>query len=341
MTALPTLPGGQNASVIWMNDSGEGVGYSENGTPDSDCIVPFQVRRFAGAKWTHEGKIQELRPLPGDTVSFAFGINDRGQTVGVSGLCSNVSLPGTGTPYGPHATLWDSDGSPVAIGTLPTGVTTMPTSINNRGEVVGNVQFPDGSIHPFLWSKQAGMRDLGVAAGDFVTIVPCCGSISNRGEMVGFSCGPNGCRAVVYSDQGWVALNKLTLPGSPLDLQFAVSINDAGQIAGWGATADGDTHAFLVRPAQTKADGGRKDEAVTSRSIQLDGTQSTSADGKDLTYVWTIPRGYPSAAISGATTATPTVQFSLTRGTYVFKLTVIDSTGTTSTDLVTVNFVGN
>jgi hypothetical protein len=99
-------------------------------------------------------------------------------------------------------------------------------------------------------------------------------------------------------------------------------------------------HAFLATPAQTKAIASPKDVTVTQSSILLDGSTSTSADGGTLTYLWTIPRGYPSVAISGAATATPTITFPLTRGTYQFQLTVTDATGATSTDVVTINFMG-
>jgi probable HAF family extracellular repeat protein len=340
MTALPTLPGGRNSQTYWMNSKGETIGFSETGALDPACPKP-QVRRFEAAKWSREGRIQELPPLYGDTVSFAFGINDNGQAVGVSGSCADVSLPSSGLPDGPHAVLWDKNGSPTAIGTLPGGVTTMPTSINNRGDVVGNVHFEDGSVHPFLWTKQSGMQDLGVAHGDFVTVLPCCGTIDNHGNMAGFSCGPNGCRAVVYGDHRWTDLNTLIRPGTGLYLQSVSSMNDAGQFVGAGATKTGDMHAFLATPSTTKADAGPKDATVTARSIQLDGTQSTSSDGKDLSFLWTIPYGSPSAAILGGTTATPAVQFGQNRGTYTFQLTVIDSGGTKSTDMVTVNYMGN
>lgn len=93
--------------------------------------------------------------------------------------------------------------------------------------------------------------------------------------------------------------------------------------------------------AQTAAIAGPKNLTVTSRSIQLDGSKSTSADGKPLAYLWTIPQGGPSAAILGGTTATPTVQFAQGRATYTFQLTVTDSAGKSSTDLVTVNYQGN
>ncbi len=93
--------------------------------------------------------------------------------------------------------------------------------------------------------------------------------------------------------------------------------------------------------AKTKAVADPKNATVVSGEIQLDGSTSTSADGKPLTYQWTIPRGSPSAAILHGELATPTVQFSQGRGLYTFLLTVTDSTGTSSTDVATVNFVGN
>jgi hypothetical protein len=92
---------------------------------------------------------------------------------------------------------------------------------------------------------------------------------------------------------------------------------------------------------QTVAIASPKNVTVTSRVIQLDGSQSTSADGKPLTYLWTIPQGNPMAAILGGTTATPTVQFTQSHVTYTFQLTVTDSAGNSSTDFATVNYQGN
>ncbi|MBI4890071.1 MAG: hypothetical protein HY821_05545 [Acidobacteria bacterium] len=92
---------------------------------------------------------------------------------------------------------------------------------------------------------------------------------------------------------------------------------------------------------QTVAVANPKNVTVISSSIQLDGTKSTSADGKALAYRWTIPAGSPQAAILQGTSATPTVQFSQGRTTYRFQLTVTDSAGKTSTDEAVVNYQGN
>jgi hypothetical protein len=89
--------------------------------------------------------------------------------------------------------------------------------------------------------------------------------------------------------------------------------------------------------AKTAAVAGPKNLTATSRVIQLDGTQSTSVDGKPLTFLWSIPQGSPSAAIAAGNSATPTVQLTV-RGTYTFQLTVTDSTGKSSTDFATVQY---
>jgi probable HAF family extracellular repeat protein len=255
LTALPSLPGGHNANAFWINSRGQVVGFSENGIPDSTCATttPFQVTRFEAVIWGPNGEIQRLPPLKGDTVAFGFGINDRGQAVGSSGLCSNTALPPfTAAPLAAHAVLWEKDGSPHDLGSLVGGATiNIPGGINERGEVAGGAQSPDGPPHAFLWTRETGMKDLGTVPGDFVSAAPCCHTINNRREVVGFSCpGPLGiCRAFLWQGKDPIDLNALS-PNSPLYLQQALSINDAGEIAGYGVVpSTGETHAYLAVPA--------------------------------------------------------------------------------------------
>jgi mannose-6-phosphate isomerase-like protein (cupin superfamily) len=92
---------------------------------------------------------------------------------------------------------------------------------------------------------------------------------------------------------------------------------------------------------QTAAVAGPKNLSTTSRSIQLDGSKSTSADGKPLTYLWTIPQGNPAAGILSGSTATPIVQFTQGHVAYTFQLTVTDSAGKSATDVVKVDYAGN
>jgi probable HAF family extracellular repeat protein len=238
LTALPTLPGGNNSQTYWLNNRGQVVGFSENGTPDPTCATgtPYQVLRFEAAIWGPNGEIQELPPLEGDTVGWAWGINDNGQAVGSSGLCSNTSAPPV-APAAPHAVLWDSDGSPIDLGHLegvPPGVYNVATSVNNRGEVVGFAQASDGTQHGFLWTKETGMQDIGGFPGAVNgTGAPCCNTINNKGEIVGFSIDASfNMRALVWQGKTPVDLNTLIPADSPLYLTGSESLNDSGQITG-------------------------------------------------------------------------------------------------------------
>ena len=102
----------------------------------------------------------------------------------------------------------------------------------------------------------------------------------------------------------------------------------------------GNLGTCAPRVSKTRFRNGVRLWTTRRASIQLDGSQSTSSDGKPLTYVWSFPQGYPAAAISHGNSATPIVTFSM-RGTYRFELTVIDSTGATSTDDIVVHYLSN
>jgi probable HAF family extracellular repeat protein len=208
--------------------------------------TPFQVVRFEAVIWGPDHKIRELLPLKDDTVGFAFGTNDRGQVVGASGLCSNTSIPPA--PSAPHAVLWNEDGTPHDLGNLG-GTNNVANSINNRGDVVGTaLSAKDGTIHAFLWTEDTGMQDLGAFPGAVATVAPCCKTINDAGEVVGFAIdGMGNFTALVWQNKVPVDLNTLVPAGSSWYLQNACSINDAGQIAGQGLI-NGEVHAFLATP---------------------------------------------------------------------------------------------
>jgi probable HAF family extracellular repeat protein len=254
---LFSLPGGNNAVAINVNNRGQVIGYSENGIPDSTCLAggtPFQVYQFEAVIWDRNETPRELHPLPGDTVSFAFGINEEGQVVGTSGLCSETALPPA--PTGRHAVLWERDGNgtPVPLGDLGGTSFNIASSINNRGEVVGTSQSLDGTVHAFRWTKSTGIRDLGAFPGAFLTVPPCCNTLNNRGEVVGFALDPDGTsRAIVWVDNVPMDLNTFIPKNSGWYLQAAESLNDAGQITGTG-TIHGETHAFLATPCHRHGD---------------------------------------------------------------------------------------
>jgi uncharacterized membrane protein len=248
IAALPALQGGNNSQAYWTNNGGEIAGFSETAVFDNTCAVPYQKLRFEGVRWAADGAPNRLRPLPNDTVSFAFGINDRGQSVGVSGLCSNTTIP-PGIPGGPHAVLWESDGTPVLVDSLPGAIgNNVGGSINNRRDVVGTQEIADGTVHTFLWDKDSSIQDV-MMPGAFVTIAPCCHTVNDRREITGFAIGENGPQAFVWKDGLFTDLNAALPVGSPWFVFITASINNAGQIAASGVNLEtGEVHGLLLTP---------------------------------------------------------------------------------------------
>ena len=267
MTPLPTL-GGTNASFGAMNNLGAVSGYAENKHRDPDCRPGVaingtgpQVLDFEPVIWGPKpGHIRQLPLLPGDTVGMALGLNDLGQAVGTTGTCANTIIaPLLG---GPHAVLWDIDGSVHNLGNLGGTINntllasgTVAFSINNRGQVTGQSDLPGDQIfHPFLWARQTGMVDLGVLDGDAVGAGL---SLNNRGDVVGASITapgpPSGKRTCISMAQSHMSdLNALIPANSSMNLITAFSINDEGQIAGFGVVTSGPeaggVHGFLATP---------------------------------------------------------------------------------------------
>src|SRR5262249_60383562 len=78
------------------------------------------------------GEIRELPPLPGDTASAATALNDRGQVVGISGICDRA----VGRFSAIHDVLWQ-DGKPIDIGSLGGVAWNKPMAITEQGDVDG------------------------------------------------------------------------------------------------------------------------------------------------------------------------------------------------------------
>jgi probable HAF family extracellular repeat protein len=249
LNPLAPLGGGNNTQAYWTNKAGETVGFSETGTYDGNCIMPSQFYRFSAVKWSAGGTPHPLNPLAGDTVSFGLGINDLGQAVGVSGLCSDTTFPPNNTPGGTHAVLWNSNGTPVLIPDLPNAVgNNVAGSINNRGDVVGTQVTSDGIVHAYLWSKNGGIRDI-MFPNAFVTVTPCCHSINDSGEATGFAFDENGPETFVWKDGNFTDLNSVLPAGNPWYIFNTASINEAGQIAASGFNINtGEMHAVLLTP---------------------------------------------------------------------------------------------
>ncbi len=227
LTALPTL-GGYQGFATGVSSRGQVVGWAETAVHDPTCNAP-QVLQFRAVLWEpRQGRIQQLRPLPGDSTSAATAINSRGQVVGISGDCDIA----VGQLSARHSVLWEN-GTPTNIGDLGGEAWHTPMDINEQGEVVGfsNPAYVLGiDFNPlaFLWTRENGIRSLGKLVGD--TSSQALGINAWR-QVVGVSSGDLN-RAFLWEDGVMKDLNGLVGPAFPDLLIVAQHINDDGVIVG-------------------------------------------------------------------------------------------------------------
>lgn len=129
---LPGL-GGNNSTVENVNNLGQMPGVAETANLDSTCAssLPAQKLRYQAVIWGPN--LRQVRPLPllgSDTVSVALWMNDTGQAVGTSGNCGNTTLPPL--TLGPHAIMWEKDGTPIDLRNLGTSIINVGLGINAK-----------------------------------------------------------------------------------------------------------------------------------------------------------------------------------------------------------------
>jgi probable HAF family extracellular repeat protein len=266
MTELPPLTGGYDSYAAGVNNRGQVVGWAEDGVHDPTCNAPGQVLQFEAVIWGPKlTAITQLPPYPGDPDSAATAINDQGQVVGISGLCSNA----VGGASAEHALLWEN-GKPINLGNIGGEAWNTPVSLNNHGQIVGFANTSgdqNAGLSPtaFLWTQTTGMQALPFLDGDKNSIAF---DINEKGQVVGQSAGPNdgpiGLRAFLYENGVMMDLNSLIQPDSSLYLTNAQGINDRGEIAGTALDASGVAVAFLA----VRAYGGES-QASPSRAKAL------------------------------------------------------------------------
>lgn len=123
---LPTL-GGTEAQTTDMNNTGQISGHSNDGLPDPAITIMKQLP----VRWEADGRITKLRTLPDKPTGIAYGINARGECVG---LLNNYA---TGAAA---AVLWLDDKLIDLNTAIPAGsgwVLKQATDINDSGQIVG------------------------------------------------------------------------------------------------------------------------------------------------------------------------------------------------------------
>jgi probable HAF family extracellular repeat protein len=238
MQDLGTL-GGPDSTAFEINERGQIAGWSfTNSTPNSvlDVCGLFAVNVPTEDPFIwKDGKMIDLGTL-GGTCGHSFGLNNRGQVVGISDLSGDLVS---------HPFLWDR-GVLTDLGTFG-GDNGEATWISDAGGIAGSADFTGNQVHHSALWQGGEMIDLGTADGD-----PCSrayGINSNR-QVVGSSTDcTNYVRASLWEDGGpMVDLNTLIPPNSGLQLTLALYINDRGEIAAHGTLSNGEQHALLLIP---------------------------------------------------------------------------------------------
>lgn len=239
MTALPTL-GGNNGQASAINNQGVITGQAQTTETDSGC-PPYQVA--PPVIWQKDG-VQQLPTVDGDPDGYALGINDHGQAVGASGLCSGFFT------FPLHAVLWDN-GAPTELPNLGNASNNQAIAINNKGQIVGQSSSADGTtVYAVLWQNGI-LTNLGTVSGDFASFAT---GINEKGQVVGTSLDSNfnPSHGFIWQDGVMTDLNTLFPASANLYATMANKINSRGQISGMATVLSGphagDIHAFLATP---------------------------------------------------------------------------------------------
>jgi probable HAF family extracellular repeat protein len=199
-----------------INNAGHVVGYAS--TDDLQGAFLYRAGRFKQL-FTAD----EFAP---ETVAYA--INDRGQ---ITGRAINPSVE-------VEAFRFDR-GVKIFLGQVDPNFGTEGRAINNAGHVAGAA-----FLRAFVY-RSGKITDLGTLGGrQYVT----AHGINDAGVVIGTVRGGREPTAFVYFDGKMQDLNKLTVRRYGFKLQFALDINETGQIVGSGLRPDGQKRGFLLTP---------------------------------------------------------------------------------------------
>jgi probable HAF family extracellular repeat protein len=199
------------------------------------AFVAIALVAWSGCAFAQKYVITELEQLPEVGAGFSgsigapLAINDKGRIVGFSYL--------NGIPIS-HAMIWN-DARPTDLGTLG-GSSSVAKGLNDKGQVVGSAETPDGHNHATIWNRTTP-KDLGTLGGTDSE----ASAINEAGVVVGDSSLFNGdLHAVIFDSRMPADHLDLGTIGGPFSL--ALAINAAGQIAGYSSIdPDGRTRAVI------------------------------------------------------------------------------------------------
>ena len=241
---LGTMPGGNYSVASRINEQTQIAGWWGN-----TVIGPTH-----GFKW-QGGIMTDLGPSLGTARSQAFAISDAGEVVGWMGSSAIAD----------HSAFIWHDGTVVDLGVIPGGYTGRGEAINSLAQVVvsGLMQRDVVTlVRSFVWDN-GQFIDLGVLPG----FDRCFASdVNDVGQVVGIcdeSSNPNNDVPFVWQNGIMSELSMLIADDGGLQLLRNVSsINNSGQITGWGIGPDGFVVAALLTPVNSSPADVNNDCAV-------------------------------------------------------------------------------
>ena len=238
---------GASALVQGINDSGQIAGTVS--TPDG-------YRGFLDSA----GQVTLVPPSPGGPMtSDVRAMNNAGNLVGV--------YDGRGFLYQDGQTINLGNVTPTAISdngivaghgfvsqdgkmtSITAGISVDPSAVNNAGQVVGSYNLSVPQNHAFVY-QNGQLTDLGTLGGQSSG----ARAINSQGQVVGYAettSGPFHYHAFLYQNGSLTDLNGLIPTSSRWNLEWAVAINNKGQIVGFGTGPDGQEDSFLLTPTAT------------------------------------------------------------------------------------------
>ena len=220
--------GGNESTAFSVNNRGLVVGCATTATPGAGFCVggPQQSRAFL---W-RDGKMTDLGTL-GGSEALAQLVNNDGEVAGWSMIDSPIPIQ--------HLFLW-KNGKMRDLGNIGGTVGTGINGLNNRGQIVGQMNVVgDQSFHPFLWDGDT-LRDLGTLGGD----VGEAYSLNESSEVVGWAQTENDAAEHAFLWRKGLMIDLGSLGNDPFSVAFA--INSRSQVV--GGTLDFQLnwqHAFL------------------------------------------------------------------------------------------------
>ena len=330
MTDLGTL-GGNSSSACEINDKGQVIGDSETATGGGHAFL-----------WQN-GVMTDLGTLGG--VSYAHGINEKGQVVGFSaregfgyafiwqnGVMKDLGAGGDSNAYGINdngqvvgstaaaqiAFLWQN-GTVVELEPLQIDYGCIALKINNKGQIIGSGEkrINDSRVtHATLW-QNGKIKDLGTFGGSD----SYASEINENGQVVGGSETATG-EYHAFLWQNDVVTDLGTLPGG--SNSGASGVNNKGQIVGGSVTATGQPHATLWTLSTSNPPVAAFSASPTSGYAPLNVSFTDKSTNNPTSWKWTFGDG------TNSTSKNPIHKYS-TKGNYTVSLTATNTAGSNTT----------